>query len=169
MTNLSESNIPPWYKQFWPWFLMFLPASAVVAGITTVIIATNNRDHMVVDNYYKKGLAINRVITQQQQAARLGLFANSKYDPVSGKLDIVLDAGAAMDLTSLSLSLVHSTRADFDRTIILHKTTQGVFTTRMKNINAGGWKLILEPADKQWRLDAKVVFPINKWVFKPEV
>ncbi|MDX2349593.1 MAG: FixH family protein, partial [Porticoccus sp.] len=41
----------PWYRQFWPWFLMALPGSVVIAGLTTVYIAFNGADTLVNDNY----------------------------------------------------------------------------------------------------------------------
>jgi hypothetical protein len=31
-----------WYKQFWPWFLISLPASVVVASMFTISIAIDN-------------------------------------------------------------------------------------------------------------------------------
>jgi hypothetical protein len=40
MTDSSENR--PWYVQFWPWFLILLPAAAVVASIVTLIIATTH-------------------------------------------------------------------------------------------------------------------------------
>lgn len=169
MSELTDSTIPPWYKQFWPWFLIFLPASAVVAGITTVIIATTHRDHMVVDNYYKEGLAINRVITQQQQAAGLGLRAHASYNQQTGKLRIALQSDTVQNLTELNLSLIHTTQASHDQKVVLKRDESGAFSTIIKNITAGRWNLVLEPGDGQWRLDAKIVYPANDWVFKPDV
>ncbi len=46
----SNTDSKPWYKQFWPWFIMFIPACGVVAGITTVIIASHNPPQMTQDN-----------------------------------------------------------------------------------------------------------------------
>lgn len=40
----------PWYRQFWPWFIIALPASAVVAGIITFWLAVSNPDHVVVED-----------------------------------------------------------------------------------------------------------------------
>ena len=34
---MSEAS--PWYRQFWPWFLIVLMAVSVAASITTVVIA----------------------------------------------------------------------------------------------------------------------------------
>jgi len=45
----------PWYKQFWPWFIIALPASAVIAGFTTLWIAISNPDAMVLtDSEYQR-------------------------------------------------------------------------------------------------------------------
>jgi len=40
----------PWYKQFWPWFIIALPASVVVASFFTLWLAISNPDHLVVDD-----------------------------------------------------------------------------------------------------------------------
>ena len=59
----------PWYRQFWPWFLIALPATVVVAGLTTWWIAAHKADSLVVDDYYKEGLAINRQLRKQNITA----------------------------------------------------------------------------------------------------
>lgn len=44
-----------WYKQFWPWFIIALPASAVIASFTTLWIAISNPDGLVVtDDEYQR-------------------------------------------------------------------------------------------------------------------
>ena len=65
----------PWYRQFWPWFLILLPASVVVAAISTVVIANRHADDLVVDDYYKDGLAINRQLEKIERAKGLGITA----------------------------------------------------------------------------------------------
>ncbi len=54
--NKQEQNnqeIPvqnlPWYKQFWPWFIIALPASVVIASFVTLWLAISNPDYLVVD------------------------------------------------------------------------------------------------------------------------
>jgi len=39
---------PPWYKYPWVWFMISLPASAVVAGLYTVYIAQQNAPQVIV-------------------------------------------------------------------------------------------------------------------------
>lgn len=37
MSEMNEAN--PWYRQFWPWFLIALMAVSVAASVATVVIA----------------------------------------------------------------------------------------------------------------------------------
>ena len=65
----------PWYREPWPWILMSGPFAVVVAGLVTAWIAVANDDPLVVDNYYKEGLAINRVLERDHVAAQGGYRA----------------------------------------------------------------------------------------------
>ena len=62
----------PWYRQGWPWFLIAFPATAVVAGIATLVIAIQTFDGMVVDDYYKEGRAIVQTIGRVEHAREMG-------------------------------------------------------------------------------------------------
>jgi len=44
----APEMIEPWYKQFWPWFIIALPASVVIASFFTLWLAISNPDHLVV-------------------------------------------------------------------------------------------------------------------------
>ena len=60
----------PWYREPWPWILMAGPAIVVVAGFATLAIAVKTDDGLVADDYYKQGLAINRVLRARRAGAR---------------------------------------------------------------------------------------------------
>ena len=48
------SNVP-WYRQFWPWFIIALPVSAVIASFISLWLAVSNPDQLVVtDDEYRK-------------------------------------------------------------------------------------------------------------------
>lgn len=49
-TKLAPGEGVPWYKQFWPWFIIALPASVVVASFFTLWLAISNPDQLVVDD-----------------------------------------------------------------------------------------------------------------------
>jgi len=48
--NLVPAEDLPWYRQFWPWFIIALPAAAVIASFITLWLAISNPDHLVVDD-----------------------------------------------------------------------------------------------------------------------
>ena len=88
MENQSEI-ISPWYKQFWPWFLISLPLTAVIAGISTVIIAMHNPDGVVADDYYKEGLAINRTLHSEKMARQLNIAVSGQVSSnIINKIEI---------------------------------------------------------------------------------
>ena len=39
----------PWYRQFWPWFIISLPVSSVIVSMTILWLAITNPDHSVLD------------------------------------------------------------------------------------------------------------------------
>ena len=87
--QLPGGDTKPWFRQFWPWFLITLPASVVVAGFATLYIANRHADDLVVDDYYKDGLAINRQLEKKQRAATQGIAAQLRFDP--GSVSITID------------------------------------------------------------------------------
>ena len=45
----------PWYRQFWPWFIIALPAAAVIASFITLWLAVSHPDQLVVsDDQYQQ-------------------------------------------------------------------------------------------------------------------
>ena len=49
-----------WYHFPWVWGLILIPMSAVVFGVLMFVMAGIHRDDLVVDDYYKDGMAINQ-------------------------------------------------------------------------------------------------------------
>ncbi len=44
---MNTQTEQPWYRQFYPWMLIALPASAVIAGFVTLYLALTNPDTLV--------------------------------------------------------------------------------------------------------------------------
>jgi len=168
MNAVTENIHKPWYRQFWPWVIILIPVATVIAGITTLFIAMQYRDPLVVDEYYKEGLGINRVLEAQQQAAALHMRAQAHHEPASGQLSLHI-SGQAPPVSALRLRLIHTTRKDLDRELMLVKTAQGDFSAKLQQINPGRWNMILTPPDSHWRLDANITLPASNWLFKPDI
>ena len=70
--------VTPWYRQAWPWFLISLPATAVIAGSITFYLAAKGWDGPVANDYYKQGLAINEALERATRGRELGVAATMK-------------------------------------------------------------------------------------------
>jgi len=94
MHNAAQ-QIPPWYREPWPWLLMAGPVAVIFAGIATVWLAVVSSDGLVVDDYYKQGLAINQTLERGALAARLGYRGELRLAPDARGVSLRLEIGRA--------------------------------------------------------------------------
>jgi hypothetical protein len=153
-----REDAEPWYRQFWPWFLIALPASAVVAGLVTLYIATTNRDTLVEDDYYKEGLAINEDLARSQRATELGITAELAYDPRTGDVTL-LTTGIPDGTRQLTLRLVHPTLVELDRATPVIRAADGRYHARLPLLGPANWHIQLQPDSADWRLEARLTLP----------
>ena len=143
----------PWYRHRWPWLLMLGPAIVVVAGAVTTWLAVASDDGLVSDDYYKRGLAINRTIERTARAEALGLHAVVDVSR-NGVAQVALsgDAAAVAQAASLQLTLSHPTRAGHDVHATLARVGPGRYAGAIAAPPAGRWRVIVE--SDRWRLPA---------------
>ncbi|MAZ70896.1 FixH family protein [Porticoccus sp.] len=154
----TDSNTPPWYRQFWPWFLIALPGSVVIASLVTVYIAFSGADSLVVDNYYRDGLAINQVLEQDRRAEALGLSAELRLDATSGELFVTIDTVHPLP-EQLALLLFHPTDSKRDREMLLTEITGGHYRTDLNQPLLSRYYLrVLPEPDRDWRLVGELNF-----------
>jgi len=141
----------PWYRYRWPWLLMAGPAIVVVAGFATAWLAVSTDDGVVADDYYKRGLVINRQLERSSRGAALGLGAVLEIDP-DGALRMRLSglADAAAAPPTVRARLIHATRAGLDRCATLERGADGDYTGRIAPLPAGRWLVSVET--DAWRL-----------------
>jgi hypothetical protein len=159
MNMINEQKITPWYRQFWPWFVIMLPASAVVAGIATLIIAIDHPDTVVVDDYYKKGLAINQDLERDSKARSLGLAAEVTLDSTHGTVIATVSGKHLTAWPTLKLQLLHPTLARHDVKIVLQADQQGAYQGSVGELIPGNWHVIIEPPNESWRLHGRLQLP----------
>ena len=156
MTIISDRDILPWYRQFWLWFLISLPASVVVAGFVTLYIAADGADDLVSDEYYKNGLAINRQLEKKKRADALALTASLEFSQHSVAVTVTGDVLAE----KLYLTLSHPLEADRDFDVELHRLEPGFYAGSMKEAIFFRWHWSLENSEiPPWRLDGTVILP----------
>ena len=147
----------PWYRQGWPWFLIALPATAVVAGIVTLVIAARTFDGMVVDDYYKEGKAIVQTLGRTERAQELGLVARLKIR--SESIRVELSAADAANLPSrIILTVIHPTRDGTDQALVLD-ARGGVFEGRPAPLSTGRWLFQIEDESRSWRMNGAAYLP----------
>lgn len=167
MNNRLAGDDKPWYRQFWPWFLIALPGSVVIAGLTTVYIAFKGADTLVDDNYYREGLAINQRLEQDQLALDMGLSAVIQLDNDSGELFVTLanTNGAEVINKKLFIQLLHPTDEKRDREFTLVSMSPGRYRVDLdvQLIHRFYLRLFPEP-DREWRLSGEMNFSDSKQI-----
>ncbi len=159
LADANGCDTRPWYRQFWPWVLIALPGSAVAASLFTLYLAVTEPDGLVVDDYYRAGLAINRTLARDRLAARLGLHAEGRVDPATGRLALRL-LGVHGAAPPLRIAFLHPTRAGHDRRAGLSGGGEGAhYTGAVGRLQPGNWYVRLESADGRWRLLGRVSVP----------
>ena len=157
MHSLKDGNpTRPWYREPWTWFLISLPATAVIAGFVTYWLAATTDDGLVVDDYYKQGLAVNQVIARDRLAAQLGLRAEVSL--ADGLVSINLQAASGRLPEIILVSLIHPTRAGEDQVLKLagHNGTYGGALAQMA---PGHWQISIEDESRSWRMNGTADLP----------
>ncbi len=122
------------------------PAAVIVAGLATAWIAARSNDGLVVDDYYRQGLAINRTLARSEAAERMGVSAELTI--ADGRVRVALKGASAGG--PLTLSLVHPTRAGMDQRVALTALAPGLYEARLSPPQPGNWHVVLE--ERSWRL-----------------
>jgi hypothetical protein len=140
----------PWYRQRWPWLLMLGPALVVVAGIATLALAIATDDGLVADDYYKRGLAINRTLARTDAAAARTLGASVDVGADGRVIAVVTGEGGLPPVVRLRVS--HPTRSGFDRSAELVQGPDGRYAGRIDALPPGRWRVSVET--DAWKLPA---------------
>lgn len=74
-------NAKPWYANAYVWLIIGGPALVIVASFITLYLAITHPDPAI-DDYYRKGIEINKTLDAQQGAAV----------PVEGQTDAMAPA-----------------------------------------------------------------------------
>ena len=54
--NQPRRDDKPWYKQFWPWFIIAFPLTSIIASLTTLWIAISHPDRSVLNDAESRAL-----------------------------------------------------------------------------------------------------------------
>ncbi|MDD5296647.1 MAG: FixH family protein [Rhodocyclaceae bacterium] len=148
----------PWYKHRWPWIVMAGPGIVVVASFVTLYLAVKSNDGLVAEDYYKQGLAINRVLDRETLARTLGIAATAAI--TSDR--VVVDLKSVADLPSgIRVTLTHPTRAGMDQSVLLHGIG-GRYQGALSSVIPGTWLVVISDEANTWRVSSDIHLPEQK-------
>ena len=154
---LPAMDTPPpmrWYRQPHVWLVIAIPGSAVLFGIFMLVVSIRTYDGLVVDDYYKRGVEINRVLDRDHAAAGKHLRAELRLEADGIALRLEADPAFAMP-ASLALGFYHATRGGLDRTLTLRRDEAGIYRAAFPQLAPGAWDVQAESVD--WRLLGRIV------------
>jgi hypothetical protein len=67
--STDDEKNKAWWHHGYAWLAFGGPAAVVVASLITVYIAVSNRDPVIDENYYQKGININKTLADQSTDA----------------------------------------------------------------------------------------------------
>ena len=146
----------PWYREPFVWLIITFPMAAVLAGFYTLYLAVVSYDGLVVDDYYKEGLAINKRIEKQDVANAYGLRPQLQFDHDKNRLRLILAAEESFQYPeTIKVMFSHATRQGHDQVTELTRTNGSIYEMEFESLIRGHWNVTLEAND--WRLYQSII------------
>jgi hypothetical protein len=146
----TATQVSPWYRHRWPWFLMIGPASVLVAGAVAAWLALGHPDAMVVDDYYKQGKAINQDLRRDRAASALRLALQLRYE--GGRLNGRIESFGRPLAAAFTLRLAHPTLPQRDLSLLVKPDADGAFSVALPVLEQTHWQVVAEGNLRDWRL-----------------
>jgi len=157
---MEREDTQPWYRQFWPWFIIALLSFSVIAGLTTVWISLQTTDSLVARSEDGMQIVAERRISAEQLAAELQLAALVEINLDTGAVSVAMRSGD-LDVApaTLELEFTHPAFAERDQLIRMHRAQPDnagnpVWAGHFVDMPRGRYYVTLKSGD-DWRLSGE--------------
>ncbi|MET1219592.1 MAG: FixH family protein [Glaciecola sp.] len=153
----AQVDNKPWYKYFWPWFLICVPLTSMIFTANYVKLALSGEDSLVVDDYYKEGRGINARLDKIERAKRLTITTDLFITDNSVSVNFL--TGAPKTGEALNLHFYHVTLDTKDFSVLLTRDANGIYRATLPNDVSGKWRISMTPLDEVWKIQRTVQLP----------
>jgi uncharacterized protein len=154
----DDLDSEPWYKQGWPWALIAIPFLTVIAGVITFKLALDSSDGLVQDDYYKKGLAINRNLDKLDFAKKMDVKVKLTIDRNSSLIFMKLLSKSDVP-SSVILRFAHPTQKEKDKEFLFSHLNGEDYVADLSEISPGYWHVSLTDEKNQWIVKSRWLYP----------
>lgn len=155
----SSDTQQRWYQIPMVWMVIGIPLTSVVVTLSIVWISIETYDGVVVDDYYRKGLEINRDLARDRYASGIGLEANASI--ADDRLRFELRGNSSGPWPgSLEIGFFHPTVSDRDVLVTLVHEGSGRYSAPPPAIAFGKWNVMT--GTETWRLKGTLFHPAEE-------
>ncbi|MBE0385538.1 hypothetical protein PLUTE_a4130 [Pseudoalteromonas luteoviolacea DSM 6061] len=112
---------------------------------------------MVVDDYYKKGKAINLELSKFNKAKALYLHGDLLVE--NDRVSFNFTKGDHSKVNALKVSFYHRTIKEYDFSLTLLANASGTFTGLLEKAHQGAFTVFIEPMDSSWKMKENLQLP----------
>jgi hypothetical protein len=161
MSQLDPSQKEIWWKQPWPWIILGMLGSVVVASMVTIVIAVKTQDTLVDSDYTKAGKTINLRLEKDHKAQRLGINIQLSAQASPDGYSLITARYKAADSAAgepkfLRLNLSHPTLANQDVSVALIRRDAGTYRAQVSALMSAHWHYSIEDPEAQWRVKGRL-------------
>ncbi|RUO25687.1 hypothetical protein CWE09_02860 [Aliidiomarina minuta] len=153
----QDRDTKPWYKHFWPWYIIAMKVAVITACGVTAWLIYKNPASMVVDDYYREGRTINLQLEKVARAEDLGIAFLVEID--DDYIQLRFDGVEPENRSALQVNFYHPTLDDKDFELRVPHSGDGMYRQELPRSISGHWRIIVEPFNNEWRVSQNVQLP----------